>query len=148
MALDFLASVESEISALISSTDGLGVDGIFADCSITAAQWLIYWQAISAPPASSASGVAGSRERGQVKPIAAVSVFVIVGVLVLLCVVWVVVHKKTGEEVGAPYKEVKPRFLDGQFGEDYGSHVGTLELGTMGMREGRRESSSFSGLEA
>jgi hypothetical protein len=40
MALDFRGDPHQELTALLSREHGLGVDGAFVDCPVTAAAWL------------------------------------------------------------------------------------------------------------
>jgi hypothetical protein len=44
LPLDFRGSSFPEVAALLSSQDGLSIDGVFVDCPLTAEMWLGWWK--------------------------------------------------------------------------------------------------------
>jgi hypothetical protein len=136
LPLDFLASSFGELTALISREDGLGIDGIFLDCPVTAAQWLRLWHSrIGETSCLSEDSFPVQRsideERPSVKPATAVSVFAIVGTLVVLCAVWVVVN--TSKNQGVLYKEARPDRVGHSLVHDCGEEPPqSLEMGVVG----------------
>jgi hypothetical protein len=120
LALDFLADSYSEMTALTSLSQGLGVDGIFVDCPRTAVQWLRLVQ--SDDPTTLA------HQPGRMShPAAAASTFAVVGALVVICGVWVVVLKHGSH---SQYKPWSPRLLDETWARQWvgGREPSTVEL--------------------
>lgn len=103
LALDFLADSLSEMTALLSDTHGLGVDGVFVDCPLTGAQWR--GMADPPPPAPEPSMF---EQGNKVRPATAASVLALVGALVVVCGVWVAVNKR---REAVAYKAMTPRLL-------------------------------------
>ena len=129
MAIDFRGDCHLEMDALASQTEGLGIDGMFVDCPKSAARWkrgfLKPPDPITSPPNSVHAAVKTSRnadvadddEEVEVEPAAAISTYVIVGVLIVICGVyaWVRRHEDAGLSVHGAYKVMtSPRVSDGE----------------------------------
>lgn len=108
LALDFLADSYTEMTALTSQSEGLGVDGIFVDCPTTAA----HWSKLVREQSSNTSVVQPSKFSHAA---AGASTFAVVGALLVICGVWVVVLKHNDP---SQYKPLSPRLL----GEPRGTH--------------------------
>ena len=98
LPLDFRGSSFPEMSALLSADWGLGIDGVFVDCPETASMWLSLWCATEGLETCFNSPLRRLDPRGDepshVHPATAVSVFVVVGMLIAACVVWVALRRK------------------------------------------------------
>jgi hypothetical protein len=110
MAIDFRGDSYLEMDALISKSKGLGIDGLFVDCTISATRWKErFMRARTA--ALETNGGAGDdihsdAEDGQVpvQPVAAISTLVLVGVLIAACGVYAWTHRQTEGDGHGSYK--------------------------------------------
>lgn len=99
LPLDFRGSAFPELFALMSSNHGLGIDGAFVDCPETASMWLQLWcatEGLETCPDSPWRKLHAQKEPSDVHPATAISVFVVVGLLIVACVLWSVLRKTKG----------------------------------------------------
>eukprot|EP00892_Ulva_mutabilis_P012686 jgi/Ulvmu1/9790/UM056_0030.1 len=101
MALDFRSDVHLELDALMSKKSGLGIDGVFVDCPISAAAWSTAQQFAPARREVWTDQGALSKFRRQTdgtepppaipppQPIAAAITLSLVAALIFACCVWV-----------------------------------------------------------
>lgn len=122
MAIDFRGDPHLEMDALLSEDEGLGIDGVFVDCPISAARWKKGFEKPGTTSKSTPSQsrptirtVADDDEEPDVKPAAAISTYALVGVLIIACAVYACVHnqRQHAASVHGPYKVMtSPRVME------------------------------------
>jgi hypothetical protein len=99
MAIDFRGDSSLEMDALMSKSDGLGIDGLFVDCSISATRWKEgFMQAYMAAHESDGD------DKVPVQRAAAIATLVLVGALIVACGVYAWKHKQSEGDGHGSYK--------------------------------------------
>lgn len=131
VALDFRSDCHLEMDALVSETEGLGIDGIFVDCPISATRWKKgYLTARTSstgwpdePAVGTFTAAKGSKNTAfftddddvepDIRPVAAISTYAIVCVIVAACGVYAWIRRQEDVNLHGTYKVMtSPRVDD------------------------------------
>lgn len=121
MALDFRGDCHLEMDALVSEAEGLGIDGVFVDCPISANRWKKGY--LTARAAGRFTAAQGSKKTAfftddddvepEIRPVAAISTYAIVCVLIAACGVYAWIRRQQDVSLHGTYKVMtSPRVDD------------------------------------
>jgi hypothetical protein len=129
MALDFRGDSHLEMDALMSTTQGMGIDGAFVDCPVSASSWkrsqLQSHTADAAPGTQSTAWNEVPPEEVEVAPAAAISTFVLVSALVVACILYAWVQRRSPH--GAYKYMTSPRLASSRGAQEVGDLDAEME---------------------